>query len=437
MLDVDPQTGEQVLMEQAPLKSRIIGFGYRVLQSEVVTVDGKKQYFILLGSQIILLPMNMDGAKAEVLSCKYSFNDMWYNHENNSILMASAQSGGSCVHIINLNDPNWKQDYIALNPPGKIAEVLKNTANVRKNLQHFKAPEWERKPRPVYLMSESIPKSVAGLVDSIKTYWQSPVFLNGTGTNRAENWDRSSLQNEVYRNRCDARRKYDATSIEIVNSFVPRYEYSLGIAFCSGHGDDPYMFHVSTLKRILDASNGKKTGLIFPELEDHSYNFAFVMDDNFYPLADNCKDKNTWIYIRTMHTFWQANAYLPMWSKLLSGEYSNVFVPAMEDTSDKSMELSLAARPGIWTSGATDSRGARCARDNSSFDRMRQHSNQMLPNHFLRMMIYHISCGAQYIYNFSVDQKYMGLLLELIGKGALFVPESKDIVSFSPVHLSM
>lgn len=101
------------------------------------------------------------------------------------------------------------------------------------------------------------------------------------------------------------------------------------------------------------------------------------------------------------------------------------------------MELSLAARMGIWASGATDAWGARCARDNASFDRLRQHSHQMLPSHFLRTMIYSISSGAQYINNFSVDQDYMSLLWELIAKGVLYVPKRSEIVSFSPVHLGM
>jgi len=145
----------------------------------------------------------------------------------------------------------------------------------------------------------------------------------------------------------------------------------------------------------------------------------------------------TAVYRLTKHTFWQANVYLPAWRRLQSGEFADVFVPSMEETTDKSMELSLAARAGIWASGAVDSWGSRCARDNPSFNRLRQHSHQMLPNHFLRMMVYHISTGARYLDNFSVDQDYMCLLWELIAQGALYVPKRAEIVSFSPVHLSM
>jgi hypothetical protein len=109
----------------------------------------------------------------------------------------------------------------------------------------------------------------------------------------------------------------------------------------------------------------------------------------------------------------------------------------MEETTDKSMELSIAARLGIWSSGATNQWGTRCARDNPSFDRLRQHSHQMLPNHFLRNMVFHVSYGAQYLDNFPVDQDYMSLLWELIARGVIYVPEPSEIVSFSPVHLSM
>ena len=197
------------------------------------------------------------------------------------------------------------------------------------------------------------------------------------------------------------------------------------------------MYGLATKKKIIDAGAGKKTVLIYPELEHYDSNFEFVLNDLIYPLARYCRGKNANLFIRTKHTFWQSIAYLPMWSRMVSGEFADVFVPAMEETTDKSMELSMAARLGLWASGAVDAWGARCARDNTSFNRLRQHSHQMLPNHFLRQMVYNISCGARYINNFPVDQAYMSLLWELIAKGAMYIPKRSEIVSFSPVHLSM
>jgi hypothetical protein len=438
MIRVNPQNADQALFSISSLEDRIDRFGYRVVQPEVITGQGENVYFILFGSRILLVPPDLDAGGAEVLACKYSFNDFWKDPEEEKIVLASAQSGGSCVHILDLANPAWKQAYSDLDPPGKIARILENSEDLRKNLESFNPDTWNAGPRPpVYLMSERITRSVRPLVEDIKAHYPSPVFLNSAGTARAEKYDRSHIQNERYRNRRDARRRYDATSEEIVQTFIPRYEDAPGLAFWGGHGNDPYMIRLSTLKKILDHAEGKKTVLIFPELEDHSENFAYVMEDYFYPLADYCRKTNGQIYVRTKHTFWQANVYLPMWSRLLSGEYADVFIPAMEETTDKSMEMSIAARVGIWASGATDSWGTRCARDNPSFDRLRQHSHQMLPNHFLRTMVYHVSHGAQYLDNFPVDQDYMSLLWELIAKGALFVPERSEIVSLSPVHLAM
>jgi len=91
----------------------------------------------------------------------------------------------------------------------------------------------------------------------------------------------------------------------------------------------------------------------------------------------------------------------------------------------------------MWTSGAVNSWGTRAVPDNTAYDRSRQLGYQRLPNHFLRMLIFHTSNGAQFINNFPVNQEYMSIYWELIAKGALYVPKREEIVSISPVHLSM
>ena len=436
LLKVDLDNEKQHQFDINAIKNGIDKFGYRIAQPEVISDNGERKYFVLFGARVLLVPLDFNLNNTEVLAAKYSFNDMWKDEKTGNIVLASAQSGGSCIHIINTENKNWKTAYSNLEPKGKIAKILKNSKSLRTNLKKYKASNNERKPLPVYFMSENIPSTVKSLVEDIKTNYSSPVFLNGAGSDK-EKWDRSGILNERYKKRRDGRMKYILSQEEILAKILPKYKNAQGISYWGGHGNDPYMFSLSTNKKILDGANGKKTVQIFPELEDHSDNFAYVMEDYFYPLAAHAKKKNGQIYVRTKHSFWQANVYLPMWSRLLSGEFSSVFVPSMEETTDKSMELSLASRLGIWTSGATDSWGSRCARDNTSYDRLRQHSHQMLPNHFLRTMVYQISYGAQYLHNFPVDQEYMSLLWELIAKGALYVPKREEILSFSPVHLSM
>jgi len=440
-LAVHPGTGRQhrfALSEQPALRRKIDRFGYRVLQPSIVRCGGRSRAMLLFGSRIILLDADISKAgKAEVLACRYSFNDIWPDPVTGKVILASSQSGGSCVHVLDVGNPEWTAAYEQLRPPGKISAILEGTHTVRKQLAAFKKPSWQRDSLPVYLMTETIPDSLADLVDGIREKSSSPVFLKSQFMREAENWDRSGLANKKYRERRDRRKRYTQTGDQIVALLKKRLAGGPGVSYWGGHGNDPYMLSLATQKRIIDAAHGKKVVTIYPELEDSSGDFRFVLNDLIFPLAEYCKGRNARIYIRSKHLFWQTSVYEPMWSRLMSGEFSDVFVASMEETSDKSMELSLAARMGLWTSGVVDDWGLRCARDSASFDRLRQHSHQMLPNHFLRLQIYNIACGARYINSFPVDQEYMSVLWRLIAAGALYVPKRDEIVSISPVHVAM
>ena len=418
-------------------KLKVKDFGYRVAQSEIIT-DGKEdKYFVIVGHYIFLLDKDLNPKNSEIIEGKYAFNDIWKDESTGNIILASIQSGGSCIQILNPKNSSWKTDFINFKPKGKIESILSNTEKLRKDLNSFKKPSWEREQLPVYFMTDDFKTPIAkSVVENIKANYKSPMFLNGTQT-ISENWDRSAVTNEKFNKKRDRRQKYDKTQAEILAAILPEYKNYPGVAFWGGHGNDPYFYNPETMCKILDGANGKKTVLIYPELEDHTKDFAWVLNDLFYPLAKYAQDKNANIFVRTKHTFWLGNVYLPMWEGLLSGKYADVFVPAMEETTDKEMDLGIAGRMGIWASGATNAWGARCVPDNASFDRSRQFSSQRLPNQFLRNMVYNIASGAQYLNNFPVDQDYMSVLWDLIAKGALYVPKTSEIVSFSPVHLSM
>lgn len=437
----EPSSADASLLEQRiydinKIVKNIDRFGYRVGQVEVLNTKNDYNYLALFGSKILLIPSDLSYEKTEVLSSHYSFNDMRKSEKENKLILASAQSGGSSIHIFDLSNNDWKQSYEKIKPPGHIKKILSNTQKVRDNLATFKKPNWQREQKKVYMMSESR-KGVEALISHYNKIDKSPIFLNSIFDSKVENLDRSNFTNEVMKNKRDPRRKYVLTQQQVLDNFTPKFNNEPGISTWGGHGNDPYMFGLDTKKKLIDAAKGKKFVFIFPELEGHDEDYAWMIQDQLIPLAKHAKNKNANIYVRTKHTFWQSIAYLPMWEDLMSGEYANVFVPAMEETTDKSMELSLAARAGTWLSGASNSWGDRIARDNPSFDRTRQHSHQMLPNGYLRKMIYSISNGARYLDNFPVDQQYMSLLWELIAKGVLFVPERNELLHLSPIHLSM
>ena len=432
--------GKQERFEIEKLRRKVDGFGYRVVQPRIVQ-DGKDaKLFVLFGSRILMLPPGLDAdpKKVEVLAGRYSYNDLWKPADGNLIVLASAQSGGSCVHIINLNDPGWKAEYTNLQPPGNITGILEKTAEARAQLQTFTKPVWEKKVPPVWFMSENRNGSAAPYIEAIEKKYGSPLFLNGGFFPRVENVDRSKFH-PGYRDKRDKRKNYVLSSEEMYEQIAPLTEEGPGIAYWGGHGNDPYQIGLGTQERIFDAaaSAGKKVVTIYPELEQHDDAFAWVVENHFLPMANHAKGKDVNIFIRTKQLFWNSIAYLPLWNILLSGEYADVFVPALEETTSKTMEISLASRMGLWAAGSANQWGARCARDNTSYDRLREFSHQTLPNHFLRQMIYNISCGATYLDNFGVDQNYMSILWELIAKGALYVPARNELVSLSPVHLGM
>ncbi|MEN6363428.1 MAG: hypothetical protein ABFC90_12440 [Bacteroidales bacterium] len=419
---------KQPKIDISSIRKEVGAPGYRVSQPEIIQNGSGFQYFILHGPNILLVPENMNIDETEILKCSYSFNDIWKDQVTGKIILASNQSGGSDIHIIDTTNPNWKSEFVKLKSPGKTQSLLDNTAVVNKEMSNFKKPDWERNPIPVYLLHENS-------TDISTSKYNSPVFIPQVFMPRVQDgatWQRDTMSNEVYRKKRDKRHKYILSEQEVLNMILPKMDKN-GIAYWGGHGNDPYFYSKECSEKVVDAAAGRHTVLIYPELQDNTSNFDFVLKDLIYPLATYGKDKNLKLFIRSKNIFWQGSVYLPMWSRLLSGEFARVFVPSMEETSDKTMELSIAGRMGIWASGAVDSWGSRAVPDNASYDRLRQNSDQPLDNHFLRQLIYAAANGAQYFDNFTKPN----LFAQLLAKGVLYVPKRSEIVSISPVHLSM
>jgi hypothetical protein len=420
------------------ISRKIDRFGYRVAQTEVIMNQGEKAYATLFGSRLLITPASFDVNESTILASKYSYNDLWKDSDSGKLILASAQSGGSQIHIIDPSQAGWQEQYAALEPGGKLAAIQENTQTVSQQLSTFEKPLYERTPLPVYFISESR-NSVGSNIENLESTYASPVFLNYTTIPHVENWDRSEelADNPEYRDKRDRRKNYTLSSQEMIDKLVPKYENSSGIAQWAGHGNDPYMISLPTLKEIITAGEGKKTVNIYPEVKGRGEAFSKVLSHLFFPLSEFSAENNANIFMRNKHTFWQSSVYLPEWQELRSGQHADVFIPAMEETTDKSMEMSLAGRMGFWMSGAVNDWGERYARDNPSFDRLRQHSHQMVPNHALRQTIYKVASGARYINNFSFNQEYMSLAWDLIAKGALYVPKRNELLNISPVHISM
>lgn len=417
-----------------------IDFGYRVTQTEPVIVDGSPVYFVLLGERVYLVPNTLEVKKAELVKGIFSYNDMCYNSEENKIILASVQSGGSQIHILDLNNNQWKKQFKSYIPKGNIASILQNSDALAKQLATFNKPTWEKAPENLVMMSPPRDKFLSPQGVAKKSKYKNLTFMGYQFMRESHEWDRSKIQSQTLRNQRDGRKKYVLSEAEVVNKLSKGYNKN-GLVTWGGHGVDPFMYGPETIKKVIDRGNGKMSVWIWPELTIlHKKTFGEALDKLFYPLADYAGQRNSKLYLRCKHVFWQSYIYKKEWSKFLSGELADAFVPALEETLDQTQDLSLAGRLGLWTSGVCNSWGSRAVRDNASYMRNRQFSHQNLPNHFLRNSIYHISYGAEFINNFGIKSKYsnyMTLLWDLAGKGAIYIPKANEILSFSPVHLSM
>lgn len=412
--------------------------GYRVSLTEVIADSGKPIYLVLCGAQISLIPLDLKTVGIERFKGTYSFYDIWKDPKTGFILLASAQSGGSCVHVIDTRQSRWKNDFKKLTPPGKVQTILDNTARVSKQVEKFKKAAWERDPVPVYITDSERP-----LRNQIASRYDSPVFIGGYWQGKfveKTDWREAKetyIESEVYRNRKDFREKYELTQEEVLKRILPAYKGHKALEFWAGHSNDPNYYSPLTLRKILDRTEGVKTILAWPEVGHTDDEFKSLLDGGFYPLAEYCAQKKAWMVFKSKDVFWLGDVYLPLWHRLLSGEFADVFCSSMEETTDKSQDMSLAGRMGLWAAGSLNQWGMRTSRDNPSFDRSRQFSYQRLPNHFLRASVYSLACGSTYCGITYVDDEYFSVLWPMIAKGAIFVPKREEIVSWSPVHLSM
>ena len=218
---VDLQTGQQRALDLVDLRRQIDGFGYRVAQT---VSTGNDEFLISVGSHLIVSPATFDVARMEFHTCGYSFNDLWKDPLTGRVLLGSAQSGGSCIHVINPNNPEWKPTFSDFQPTGKLKAILDNTAAAREQLRQLPPAVHQRDLKPVYMVTESLSGKIEARALELEEKYGSPIFLASKHMPTAENWDRNNVESDEYRNRRDRRRRYTLTQQQALDQILPLYE---------------------------------------------------------------------------------------------------------------------------------------------------------------------------------------------------------------------
>lgn len=427
-----------------PIQQKNIGrVSYRVNQPFILYGKSGYDYGVLSSNAMVFF--SSEGYSKQIkdkLLTTFAYNDMCQDDKGN-IILASCQDGGSCIHIINTGKSSWKYDYEELMPKGNIKRIMDYTEVIRKELNNFKKSVWQREPVCVTGFEKNNIDDSEVIINnkSLKLY----DFVWNRGHCQIPDWRKPLYDNNIYQKKRDRRYKYDYNGQQLYEFFTNAFNNETGISTWGGHGNDPLFYQKELMERIADYGyeNGKKSTIyIYPEMNNTDKDFGFVMENHIYPLVEYLETVSSKIAFRAKNVFWQGQVYTKDWEPIVSGKYAFTVIPILEETTDKTQDLSIAGRMGLWAAGSVDGWGVRCSRDDPSFDRSRQFSSQKLSNHVLRKTIYSLACGAKYIHN-TVDSQnalldyHASLAYELLAKEALFVPKRNEILSFSPVHISM
>lgn len=426
---------------------------YRFSAMTDIPDEGSYQHLVLCGNKMVLLSPQLATKEGSILM-PYAPHHMWNDRDKNRIILSSCQSGGSAVHVIDPSSLYWKQELLDLYSPGKMVAMSEHYNSIQERVDDFVRPSWEREPDQLIEASGNVNHPVAVALRE-KYGVSNPLFMSFAHTTnvQTQEWKNTASASSVlplvdpadepYLHRSDNGITYARTQQELLdNHFQPAIDCSeQGLSFRGGHGNDPYYYQPATLLEVIDRSYAKdltrKTVLSWAEIQSTSDDFIYPLERLFLPIAERLKTSNGILSFNNKHIFWNSTVHKEAWESFISGEVKEVFRPVMEESTSKTAELSLSGRIGLWASGCFDGWGTRTTRDNTSFDRAREIAAQIVPNHFLRHMVYRLAYGASFSHSSYTDADYQSLAWKLVASGALYLPRRDEIVSFSPVHISI
>ena len=391
--------------------------------------------FILGHFGNILIVYETDGTCREVLQGPYAMADAWFDPTLRTLFMGSSVSGGDGIYALRLDRPGWKEAFRGLQPVGNLAKIEANLKTLHRQLARFSPPAYQPAPRKVEIISQR-PGEVYRNIDFLDAATFSQKIVSPD-----ETWSRVT----------DKRRPYNLTAEQIEEGARRRESAGRDFVIWAGHGTEMY-FPLGTFQRVIQAAPRHLRGFIFAEMERTDDKMAAVVKEIILPLADLCQAHGKVMILRNKNVFWNGTCYLPFWKPILAdGRYRDVIIPGMEETNDRSQEMSVAGRMGVWQTGRFNRLLGRVTTDEANFDRMHEWGAQQVITHHLRKLVYSATMGADIFYNtldisdlaFEMERdtspQYAQLapFYELLEKGVLQIPRREQLLSVSDLVLGM
>jgi hypothetical protein len=397
----------------------------------------------LFGNQLVLY--RLDGAIENILTAPYAPVCHTFDPASQTLYFGSSTTGGDGVYALRLDLPGWETAFEKMKPEAKLARIEQNIELLNRQIEQFEFPAYQRPPRKTQVVTKNILdlKMIDGQADIEATFLKDWNYQNVTFVpfyTRTENFDRSVLKG-IWKTKKDIRHPYKFSADDLVAFAAAREAKKEPFALWAGHGTGPFYIQLATLEKMLAAAPTMLKTLVFAEMERMDDDMAYAVREHLLPLAELCRKQGTTkIVLRNKNIFWNANCYEDFWREaLLIGEYRDVFIPSMEETNDRTQEITLSGRMGLWLTGKFDHISSRAVTDAANFTRFWEWCAQQKQTHHVRMMALHASLGADlFLVNiYQGDERDVAPFYRMVDKGIIAIPERDELLSVSEVCLGM
>lgn len=421
------ETGTQMITNST--STAIPKAPYRMIMLSSVNYKNTDNDFIFGIFANMLIIYNANGSFNSTLECNYDFSNAAFDPETNTYYLGSSPSGGDGIYALNLDNDGWQTAFQQIAPVGRLAEVESNLNLLAQQVNGYTLLPYQKSPPDIFVCTPTPPSGTPpDNINYVTFKLLTQVVISG------ELWCKS----------LDTRYAYDQTSQQIINYAKEQEAKHTPFYLWGGHGTAVYM-SPSTLEEVINQAPGYFQGFIFAEMEQTDTDMQRVLNEIMLPLAVKCASAGKKILIRNKGVFWSGTCYLDFWSNVLfDPRFHNVFVPSLEETNNRTQEISLAARVGLWATGIYDNWSARPVTDNACFERMWEWSSQQVMSHYIRMMALRASLGSLY-FQVEIHQarfsnplyEKLKVFYDMVGKGVIAIPSRNEILSVSDVCLGM
>ncbi|WP_111708874.1 PQQ-binding-like beta-propeller repeat protein [Lutibacter citreus] len=363
------------------------------------------------------------------------YNDFVFEPKSNQLIAAGEVDGGNTLYFYDVSKNNWWNTTHKMQ--GRMLEVEKNIDKLYQQTLMFTPPSYQKKSDEDWVMITS--KEIDSKVKKLKG--QDIKFVIQKAPK--EGTDRSHLVAKIGKTalKKDKRGKYQETREEIVQMARDYEAQGQPFTFWAGHGNDPFYIQIETLEKILEVAPTTCYGFVYAEMANVDDPRVVHFVKEYLPRLAKAIRKNNRakLYFRYKNMFWAATSHLPLWKEMFfSGKYSDILIPASEDTSNRIQDLNLAGRVGMMSGGYVNDFAMRLVDDNPTSWRPLTPGGQNSISPYLRQGVVMAAYGARY--GIIIDNNFtkgpgLNVLFALMKSGVLPVVEKENIQSIGSWHL--